>query len=144
MSVQKYPRKCATKRCAGVVASRACKTNKCPKCNWKIYVKNNPLGAAFKTIRNHAKERNKEFTLTISQFKAFAEKTDYLKRKGKTSLSLQIDRVDDTKGYHFWNIQGITLRENTRKKFVPYFRDYMERTMAQTSAEISESYGLHT
>lgn len=136
----KYPRRCVTKRCRGVVASKRCHTNKCPRCVWRIYVEKNPLGAAFKTLRNHAKERKKDFTLTLDQFRRFAVKTDYLARKGKTSLSLQIDRVDETKGYHLWNVRAITLRENTRRHFVPYFREYMERTMAQTTAEISEAY----
>lgn len=130
----KYPKKCVTIQCRGVIISKASKNVLCPKCRWRSWVEKSPLKAAFKTLRNHAKERGKEFTLTFEQFSAFAVKTDYLKRKGKTSLSLQIDRIRNEHGYHIWNIQAITLRENTRKQFVPYFREYMERTMAETNA----------
>lgn len=137
---KKYPRRCVMPRCNGFITTPRAHSNKCPKCRWRIWVEKNPLKAAFKTLRNHAKERAKDFSLTFEQFKAFAIKTDYLKRKGKTSLSLQIDRVDNSKGYHIWNMQAITLRENTRKQFVPYFREYMERTQAETSAAISEAW----
>lgn len=64
-----------------------------------------------------AKERGKEFSLTYAQYEAFAINTDYAKLKGKTSLSLSVDRVDDKLGYHWWNIKAITLRENTRKQY---------------------------
>jgi hypothetical protein len=135
----KFPKPCKTPDCRGMVASKRCKSNKCAKCKWIIWVDKNPLRAAFKTVRNHAKERGKEFSLTFDQFKRFAEKTDYIRRKGKTSLSLQIDRIRNDGPYAIWNIQAITLRENTRKQWVPYFR-HLQDTMAETSAAISEAY----
>lgn len=83
----------------------------------------NPIAAAFKTLRNHAKERGKDFTLTLEHFRQFAEKTDYLKRKGKTSLSLHVDRICETLGYHEGNIQSVTLAENNRKRWVAYYQE---------------------
>jgi hypothetical protein len=114
----------------------------CPKCKWKDWVEKNPLRAAYKTLKSHARERGKDFSLTFEQYKVFAVKTDYLKRKGKTSLSLQVDRIDNSKGYHFWNIQALTLRENTRKQHVPYFKEYMKRTINETRRSIMEAYNL--
>lgn len=134
----KYPRKCASKRCRGRVASRACHSDKCAKCKMRIWNEKYPLQRAFHNLRSHAKERGKDFSLTFDQFKVFAEKTDYMARRGKTSLSLSIDRIENSKGYHFDNIQAITLRENSRKQFVPYFRQYMESTIDQTSREIGD------
>jgi len=136
----KYPRRCKNKRCRGFVATKACKTPFCARCKWKAYVEKNPLKATFKNLRTHARERGKDFSLTFDQFRRFAEKTDYMRRKGKTSLSLQIDRIRDEGPYAIWNIQAITLRENTRKQFVPYWREYMQRTMAETTAAISEQH----
>jgi hypothetical protein len=138
--IKKYPRRCATKRCRGIVATKRCKSPYCPKCKWRQWTAKNPLRAAFKTLRNHAKERGKEFTLTFEYFKTLAEQTDYLARKGKTSLSLQIDRKDNNEGYHDWNVQTLELRSNTRKNFVPFFSQYMQATMADTRAAIAAEY----
>lgn len=137
---KKFPTKCRTKRCRGVVVSKRCHSPYCPKCKWKQWTAVNPLRAAFKTLRNHAKERGKEFTLTLAEFKAFAEKTSYMDRKGKTSLSLSIDRKDNTKGYSADNIQALTLMENSRKQFVPYFAQHMRDTMADTQSAIAAAY----
>ncbi len=138
-TVKKYPRRCVTPRCHGVIASEACHTNKCPRCVWRAYVENNPLRAAFKQIRTHAREREKSFTLTFERFKELAEKTDYLKRKGKTSLSFHIDRIENALGYHDWNVQVITLAENNRKNFVPYFQD-MSKSEWKLCREFDDSH----
>lgn len=133
---KKYPLKCRTKRCRGFVATKDCHSPYCAKCKMRQWNERNPLARAFHNLRTHAKERGKDFSLTIDQFRAFAEKTDYMKRKGKTSLSLTVERVNDREGYHNWNISAITLRENSRKSFVPYFRNYMERELASTQHEV--------
>lgn len=139
---KQYPAKCYTPRCRGRVPSRSRHSDKCDKCRREIYKNKHPLKEAFGSLRRHARARGKDFTLTFEQFKAFAEKTDYMKRKGKTSLSLSIDRIDNSKGYAPGNIQAITLRENTRKQYVPSWREYQERTMAETQREIAEFYGI--
>lgn len=123
MANRKYPAPCSNRRCSGLVVSEASKNTLCPKCRWHRWVDRNPLAAAFKTLRNHAKERGKDFTITLEHFRQFAEKTDYLKRKGKTSLSLHVDRICETRGYHNDNISAITLAENNRKKWVAYFQE---------------------
>jgi hypothetical protein len=102
-------------------------------CRW---AESHPLQRAFHNLRTHAKERGKDFSLTFTEFVVFAERTDYMQRKGKTSLSLSIDRIDNSKGYSASNIQAISLRENSRKQWVPYFKEYMERTLVETQAAI--------
>jgi hypothetical protein len=68
-------------------------------------------------LKQRAHERGKDFTLTREQYIEFAVKTNYAKMKGKTSMSLTIDRIDNNQGYHVWNIRCITLSENSRKLF---------------------------
>lgn len=122
----KFPKKCANKRCHGIVVSAACRTPLCPKCKWRQWVDRNPLRAAFKTLRNHAKERGKPFTMSFEYFRALAVQTEYMARKGKTSLSLHVDRIREELGYTEANCQVITLAENNRKRYVPYFQQYVE------------------
>jgi hypothetical protein len=114
---KKYPVKCSSKRCRRVVMNACRHSDKCDRCRWKAWKEANPLAYHFGNLRRRARERGKDFTLTLDQFKEFAEKTDYMRMKGKTSLSLSIDRKENSHGYHHWNIQAITLRENSRKRF---------------------------
>jgi hypothetical protein len=139
---KKYPVRCVNKRCRGFVASKHCHTNKCARCKIRAWNERHPLARAFHNLRSHAKERGKDFSLTFEQFRSFALNTDYMSRKGKSSISFQIDRKDDSKGYCASNIQCISLRENMRKQFVPYFQNYIEETMDETKKQIQEAYGL--
>ena len=91
--------------------------NKCAKHHYHQWRDGHPLKCSFAHLRARAKERGKDFSLTFLQYQEFAIKTDYARMKGKTSLSLSIDRLFDDQGYHFWNIRAITLRENSRKLF---------------------------
>jgi hypothetical protein len=75
----------------------------------------NPLTAAFKTLRNNAKRRGKVFELTLEQFTSFCMETTYLDGKGRERQCLHIDRIDPAKGYTFDNIRTLTCSENTAK-----------------------------
>jgi hypothetical protein len=74
---------------------------------------------AFAKLRSRAKERGREFTLTFAEYQAFATTTDYWAKRGKTKLSLSIDRIDDARGYHADNIRAVTLSFNSRRRFAP-------------------------
>lgn len=126
---------CLTPRCRGLVNKKKHKTNKCSRCKWKRFKENNPLKYSFGNLRRRAKQRKKEFALTFEQYRDFAIKTDYARLKGKTSLSLSIDRIDDSRGYIAENIQAISLRENSRKQFVPFFAKQIENESYEPSAE---------
>lgn len=73
-------------------------------------------------LKNNAKRRGHEFTLTLDQFLEFAIKTNYMARKGIYKDSYHIDRIDETKGYSIDNIQAITNTENI-KKYLSYNYD---------------------
>jgi hypothetical protein len=125
---------CRTRNCRGFVGKSG-KSPYCAKCRTRRWKAKYPLHYSFAKLQARARERKKDFSLTRSQYIYFAKSTGYEKMKGKTSFSLSIDRIDDKQGYHWWNIQAITLRENTRKQFVPYFARQMENQNYEPTAE---------
>jgi hypothetical protein len=82
---KKYPRRCKSPRCRGHVASKGCHSPYCAKCKIRHWNERHPLERAFHNLRSHARERGKDFSLTIEQFKEFADKTDYMKRKAEAA-----------------------------------------------------------
>lgn len=126
---------CRSRNCRGLVHQKKEHSPFCSRCRrnrWKIKF---PLHYSFSNFRKRARQRGKDFSLTREQYVAFAIKTDYARLRGKTSLSLSIDRKDDSRGYSADNIQAISLRENSRKQFVPYWANQQENTSYQPSAE---------
>lgn len=101
---------------------RGKKRLKCWKCIKSEFRSKYPLHNAFFNLRQNAKRRGKEFTLTIDQFRKFVDETDYLKKRGIKSMCLSIDRIDNLKGYIFENIRAITVSANSYKRnFIDYF-----------------------
>ena len=78
----------------------------------------NPLEYAFRTLKDNAKRRGKEFALTLEEFEKFAVKTAYMHRKGRGRYSYTIDRIDPEKGYTLDNIQVLTNQDNVRKMYI--------------------------
>jgi|GEM_PF-3185857 hypothetical protein len=107
---------CKTSRCRGITTESG-HSPYCAKCRYRRWRDKFPLHCSYNNLKKRAKERGKDFTLTREQYVEFATKTDYAKMKGKTSLSLSINRKDNSQGYHYWNIEAITLSENSRKLF---------------------------
>lgn len=99
--------------------------NECHSCRLKVYIKNHPLEYVYITKKSNAKKKKKYFALTFEEFKIFVGDTDYMRKKGTSAKSLQMDRKEEcnedclpfckTHGYFFGNIQAITLRENRYK-----------------------------
>lgn len=123
--------KCRQKGCRRKLDPRRNRSPFCPRCASRRFKEKHPLKYAYNHLRKRARERGKEWALTYAEYERFAITTDYARLKGKTSLSLSIDRIDNSKGYMLSNIQAITLRENSRKMFVPRMREYIQRTMAE-------------
>lgn len=104
---------CVSTRC---MKPRAHHSNYCHSCKKKIYAKNNPEAYKYMVLRNNAKRRGKDFTLTLNEFIDFLkENPNYMTKCGRRVKSLQIDRIDNSKGYSKDNIQCITLAENIHK-----------------------------
>lgn len=87
----------------------------CYNCHKKNFRIRHPLRYTYNTLKNNAKRRGKDFTLTFDQFAAFANKINYMNKKGTKAKSMSIDRIDEGRGYHFDNIQGLSIRENIYK-----------------------------
>jgi hypothetical protein len=80
--------------------------------------KNNPIETRFLQFRENAKIRSKDFSITLEQFRLFCKKTGYLS-KYKRGQNSTIDRRCNTQGYHIFNIQLLTNRQNASKGIKP-------------------------
>lgn len=111
------------KKCGIKEAEKKMRT--CCSCNYLKKKQSNPIRLAYSSLKGHAKERGKTFTLTLEQFTEFCVKSDYINKKGTKKYSFHIDRKDETKGYEVGNIQLLTNTENVRKyvRFVEINRD---------------------
>ncbi len=119
--------KCLTKFCRGQTFKNH-KNTLCPKCRSRRWKDRNPLRYFFGKLKNRARERGKEFSLTFDEYKQFCAATDYDKLKGKTKYSLSINRKNPSRGYHFDNIEAITLSLNSRLQFTN-MPDYLKAEM---------------
>lgn len=85
--------------------------------------KKNPMRAAYRNLKDHAKARKSDFwpngipfRLTFPSFRYFALRSDYLNRTGNGGHCLTVDRIDATKGYVKGNLQPLTRIANSIKK----------------------------
>lgn len=92
---------------------------KCRQCRHKNYVAADPVRVSFQNMRARAKERGKEFTITLAYFRRFCYKYDYIQGKGRTSDSYTVDRIREELGYVPGNIQVKPNGENV-KKYLSY------------------------
>ena len=104
--------KCVTKFCRGKKGKGRLV---CNKCRYALYKMKDPVGCAFTRLKSNAKRREKEFTLTLEEFKKFCEETNYIELKGRHKSSMTIDRKDSTKGYSYNNIKILSMSSNASK-----------------------------
>jgi hypothetical protein len=105
---------CSEHRCTRKVKARAL----CWKHYRRVIRQENPVKYAWQNLKDNAKRRGKEFTLTLEEFEKFAVKTAYMHRKGRGRFSYTIDRIDPEKGYTPDNIQVLTNSDNVRKMHI--------------------------
>ena len=74
-----------------------------------------PIGTRYSQFKNNAGTRHKDFSITIEQFRQFCIDTGYLIVKGRRGKNSTIDRIKNEFGYHIWNIQLLTIRQNSSK-----------------------------
>lgn len=100
----------------------------CTKCKTIRQKKSNPYKYAYRNFLSNIKRRGKDWekkygekspkyecTITFEEFKQFAVSCQLLSKRGRSKESYHIDRIDETLGYHIWNIQPLTNEENVRK-----------------------------
>lgn len=107
-----FPDVCIHFGCKNVPAknSRICNT-----CKSRMLRIKNPYNYYYNQLRLSAKRRNISFRLTLEEFIAFCEETNYLQLVGVVTGGMTIDRVDPTQGYKLDNIQLLSVSENTAK-----------------------------
>ena len=79
------------------------------------YRERNPVAYAYSNLKQNARRRGKDFSLTLAEFEEFCTATNYLKGSGRSATCYHVDRIDETKGYSRDNIQLLTNAENSRK-----------------------------
>lgn len=103
-------------KCVECQEREAAKNRKvCWKCQYAKLKARDPIGLAYRRLKGHAKERGKEFSITLEEFTQFCVRSDYINKKGIRHDSFHIDRKDEEKGYFIGNIQLLTNKENVLK-----------------------------
>lgn len=124
--------KCATPYCKRAAYKRpdGNRDNLCCRCNARRWKASNPFAYFFNALRNNARRRGKEFTLTLDEYRDFAIREGLFSPAGTKYPNRSIDRIDQSRGYHLDNIQVLTISENVRKKYTDYW--------AKRHAELSD------
>lgn len=74
-----------------------------------------PVFDRYVNFKGNAKRRQKEFTITLDQFRGFCNKTGYIITKGMRGRTCTIDRINNNEGYHIDNIQILSMSKNIEK-----------------------------
>jgi len=74
-----------------------------------------PVYDRYRNFKSKAKQRCKDFTITLVEFRQFCTDNDYIVSKGMRGRRCTIDRLDNRFGYHIWNIGIKTALANTLK-----------------------------
>lgn len=99
---------CRNLTCSNVVTIRRV----CNTCASKAFRLKHEATAAYLSLKNNAKRRGKEFTLTLEEWKKFCSETNYLQLRGTLPEQSCVDRKDATKGYSYDNLQILTNSQN--------------------------------
>jgi hypothetical protein len=95
--------------------------NYCHCCRKRKFAEMNPLKYSYMNLRQRARARGKEFTITYQYYENLAIKSGYDKGKGIFADSLTLDRLDNDLGYIPGNIGVKTRRANSMKR---HYSDY--------------------
>lgn len=87
----------------------------CAKHSKRFQKEKNEASYVYHLLKSNAGRRDKEFSLTLDEFKLFCKETNYLNLRGKKAGSASIDRINPLKGYTYDNIQIMSLADNSAK-----------------------------
>jgi hypothetical protein len=108
----------------------------CSRCRSRNFRREHPAMAHFLDLKNRAKQRGHEFTITVEySYQTVWVDTGYAEKHGKTKECLSVDRKENDKGYVPGNLQVMTVSENARKRFVPFWKNKAEQDAAIAEAE---------
>lgn len=108
---------CRTKYCR---KNKAKTGHYCYSCVRRKYNQRHPLRNAYHVLKNNAKRRGKPFTITMDEWLQWCKKHDYTPTGGKPSWPEfrsrpSVDRIKSRYGYHIWNIQKLSVSDNSKK-----------------------------
>ncbi len=109
---RKVKGKCKTLYCRNLSYGKG---NFCSKCLKRKWAQTHPIEYTFANLKQNAKRRGKEFSLTIESFTQWCIENNYIELKGRLSGSMTIDREKENEGYHAWNLKIRTNADNIRK-----------------------------
>lgn len=117
--------------CGGKAIGR----NRCNPCRNLRYKTNQPIRYGYFKLKFRAKERGHEFNLSLDEYTQLYRQ-GYGAAKGRTVKSLQLDRIDPSRGYEIGNLRVVTSEFNGRRMFVPYFQNLRRSPTADEVAEV--------
>lgn len=120
--------KCATKHCRNEKKPTESICYCCTQARWK---QNSPFAYHYNALRNNARRRGKDISLTLDQYTEFAKANGLFAPDGTKRKNRTIDRIDPARGYHLDNIQVLTTSENSRKRYVDHWRAQAENLDAE-------------
>jgi hypothetical protein len=87
----------------------------CHKHYWRKRRELDPVYCRYNQFKSNARRRGKVFTITLKEFRDFCKREGYIHEKGKRGQNATIDRIKNEQGYHIWNIQLLTNKQNASK-----------------------------
>jgi len=78
-----------------------------------------PVGVRYTQFKTNAANRGfigiERFSVTLQEFREFCQRNAYIVKKGRRGQNATIDRRCNVHGYHIWNMQILTNRQNASK-----------------------------
>lgn len=87
----------------------------CHKHYKRLLKERDPVSVRYDRFKAKSKQRGIENSVTLEQFRKFCIDNDYIIKKGRRGMNATIDRRCNVHGYHIWNMQILTQRQNSRK-----------------------------
>jgi len=84
----------------------------CSTCRSKKTRAADPIKYIYLNLKNRAKQRPKEFTITLEEFRKWCIDNNFVPGQGWS-----VDRKKNEHGYHIWNIQKMLLIHNIHKYY---------------------------
>jgi len=104
--------------CCAIACSNKPHPKKAGLCNTHYNRKRrivDPVYNRYSNFKSKAKQRSKDFTITLPEFRQFCIDNDYIITKGMRGRRCTVDRLDNRFGYHIWNIGIKSNLANIRK-----------------------------
>lgn len=136
-------KKCDT--CSNEVKATHARCSTCKSREWR---EKNPIRSCYNNLKKNTKRRNKgrekkiEVRLTFEEFKEWAVRTEYIKKKGRTREAWTIDRKDNDGHYELSNIRPMPNHLNASKyttTFTAEWCPYEQEMRFRTTTKIKET-----